>query len=265
MKIAIINNKGGTGKTTTCVSIAGAMAADGFKVLLVDLDAQASASLSLGMTYESLNPSMADVLFESLPPEEALRKNILPGLDLLTGNMEMANSDLILADEAGRENRLGDRLSDIKNKYDFIFYDCPPSLSLVSINALVASDAYIIPVTAEYLALEGLVSMIAAVEEVKKGMGIEPVLLGILFTMINQGLRSTREIIALVRDEYGKQVFKTEIRRNVRLTEAPSFGKSIFQYAPTSIGASDYSLLAAEIQKRSGGKKHSRRKMTDEN
>jgi chromosome partitioning protein len=258
MRIAIINNKGGTGKTTTCVNLAGAMAEEGLKVLLVDLDAQASASLSLGLSYESLRPSMADALFEATPWESAIRKNVLPGLDLLPGSMEMANSDLILGDEVGRENRLNELLYAATSRYDFIFYDCPPSLSLISINALVASDAYIIPVTAEYLALEGLISMIAAVDEVKKGIGIEPNLIGVLFTMVNQGLRSTREIIQLVREQYGKQVLDTEIRRNVRLSEAPSFGKSIFQYAPTSIGAADYKALVDELRQRSTGKKKSK-------
>ena len=250
MIIAVINNKGGTGKTTTTVNVAAALAKKGLKVLLVDLDAQASASMSLGIPFDKLTPSAAAVLFDGLEVEQVLRSSVGRNLDLLTGGFELASSDLILADMAGRENRLKDCLAPLRQKYDFIFCDCPPSLSLISVNALVASDAYIIPVTAEYLALEGLVSMTLAVDEINKEMDIHPHLLGICFTMLIRGVKSMREIVQLVRDEYGDKVFKTEVRRNVKLAEAPSFGKSVFTYAPRSAGAIEYAELAEEIQKR---------------
>ena len=250
MIIAVINNKGGTGKTTTTVNVAAAMAKKGMKVLLVDLDAQASASMSLGIPFDKLTPSAAAVLFDGLEVEQVLRSSVGRNLDLLTGGFELASSDLILADMAGRENRLKYCLAPLRQKYDFIFCDCPPSLSLISVNALVASDAYIIPVTAEYLALEGLVSMTLAVDEIHKEMDIHPHLLGICFTMLIRGVKSMREIVQLVRDEYGDKVFKTEVRRNVKLAEAPSFGKSVFTYAPRSAGAIEYAELAEEIQKR---------------
>lgn len=250
MIIAVINNKGGTGKTTTAVNVAAALAKKGLKVLLVDLDAQASASMSLGIPFDKLTPSAAAVLFDGLEVEQAIRIAVGRNLDLLTGGFEMASSDLILADMAGRENRLKDCLAPLRQKYDFIFCDCPPSLSLISVNALVASDAYVLPVTAEYLALEGLVSMTLAVDEIKKEMDIHPRLLGICFTMMIKGVKSMREIVQLVRDEYGAKVFKTEIRRNVKLAEAPSFGKSVIAYAPRSSGAVEYSELAEEIQRR---------------
>ena len=250
MIIAVINNKGGTGKTTTTVNVAAAMAKKGMKVLLVDLDAQASASMSLGIPFDKLTPSAAAVLFDGLEVEQVLRSSVGRNLDLLTGGFELASSDLILADMAGRENRLKYCLAPLRQKYDFIFCDCPPSLSLISVNALVASDAYILPVTAEYLALEGLVSMTLAVDEINKEMDIHPHLLGICFTMLIRGVKSMREIVQLVRDEYGDKVFKTEVRRNVKLAEAPSFGKSVFTYAPRSAGAIEYAELAEEIQKR---------------
>lgn len=250
MIIAVINNKGGTGKTTTTVNVAAALAKKGLKVLLVDLDAQASASMSLGIPFDNLTPSAAAVLFDGLEVEQVLRSSVGRNLDLLTGGFELASSDLILADMAGRENRLKDCLAPLQQKYDFIFCDCPPSLSLISVNALVASDAYILPVTAEYLALEGLVSMTLAVDEINKEMDIHPHLLGICFTMLIRGVKSMREIVQLVRDEYGAKVFKTEVRRNVKLAEAPSFGKSVFTYAPRSAGAIEYAELAEEIQKR---------------
>jgi chromosome partitioning protein len=259
MNIAMINNKGGTGKTTTCVNVAASLASGGFRVLLVDLDAQASASLSMGIPYHALTPSVADILFDAFPAGKAMRHSPITGLDLLTGGMALASTDLMLADIPGRENKLRDALHDIRRSYDFMFFDCPPSLSMLSINALVASDAYIIPVTAEYLALEGLISMMQAMEEVKKGMDINPPLLGIAFTMVIPGLKSARQIIGLVREEYGEMTFKTEINRNVKLTEAPSFGKSIFQHASRSTGARDYAALAAEIRGRCGAHKEQRR------
>lgn len=259
MNIAVINNKGGTGKTTTSVNLSAALAKSGYTVLLVDLDAQASASLSLGIPHDMLVPSMADVLFEALPIEEALRPSVQPRLDLLTGGLEMANSDLILSDTPGRENRLKECLEGLPQPYDFIFFDCPPSLSLISINAVVASDAYIIPVTAEYLALEGLVSMMQAMDAVQAGMDIRRQLLGILFTMVIPGLKFGQEIISLVREEYGEGVFKTSVRRNVKLTEAPSYGKNIFHYDPRSLGARDYSALAAEVLDRCGFRGEERR------
>ena len=259
MNIAIINNKGGTGKTTTCVSVAASLADSGSRVLLVDLDAQASASLSMGVPYNALVPSVAEVLFYGLAAGKAVRHTPVARLDLLTGGMALASADLMLSDVPGRENKLRDALKDIRRNYDFMFFDCPPSLSMLSINALIAADFYIIPVTAEYLALEGLISMIQAMDEVKKGMGIQPRLLGIVFTMVNPGLKSARRIIELVKGEYGELAFETEIYRNVKLTEAPAFGKSIFQHAPSSAGAEKYAALAAEIMGRCAAHKEQRR------
>jgi chromosome partitioning protein len=252
MIIAAINNKGGTGKTTTCVSIAAALAAKGYKVLIADLDAQASASLSMGIHFDDLSPSAADVLFDDVPIASAIREAIEPNIDLLTGQMDLANSDLILSEVRGRENRLSESLAPVRDRYDFIVCDCPPSLSTISVNALMAADYFIIPMTAEYLALEGLISMMDAIDRIKRGMGVNPQLLGIVFTMVVPGLNLTREIMGLVRGEYGPKVFKTEIKRNVKLGEAPSRGKSIFAYAAKSLGAKSYDALAEEIIRRIG-------------
>ena len=158
--------------------------------------------------------------------------------------------DLVLADIPGRENKLAQALAGIAQGYDYIFFDCPPSLSMLSINALVAADACLIPVTAEYLALEGLIGMLRAVDEAKKGLGINPLLLGIAFTMVIRGLNSAREIIRLVREQYGDLVFNTEIPRSVKLSEAPSFGGTILQHAPRSTGAESYERLTDEVRQR---------------
>ena len=255
MIIAIINNKGGTGKTTTCINLSAALANSGYRVLLIDLDSQASASLSLGIEYSDLAPSTADVLFDGISIKSAIRSSDRQHLEFVTGGSELANSDLILADIPGRENRLAECLKGIQQEYDFILCDCPPSLSLLSVNAMVAADRYIVPLTAEYLALEGLISLMAAVERLKTGMDIDTELLGILFTMVGTGLKSAGEIVDLVYEHYGKDVFKTKIRKNVKLSEAPSFGKNIFDYAPEAHGAEDYLMLADEVVERSGVKK----------
>ena len=250
MKIALINNKGGTGKTTTCVNVGACLGAVGSRVLIVDLDAQASASLSLGVSFQELSPSVSDVLFNGLPAAAALRPTTAKGVEVLTGGMALASADLVLADLPGRENKLSRALAGIAQGYDYIFFDCPPSLSMLSINALVAADACLIPVTAEYLALEGLIGMLRAVDEAKKGLGINPLLLGIAFTMVIRGLNSAREIIRLVREQYGGLVFNTEIPRSVKLSEAPSFGSTILQHAPRSTGAESYQRLTDEVRQR---------------
>jgi len=260
MVIVVINNKGGTGKTTTCVNLSAALANAGYRVLLVDLDSQASASLSLGIKYSDLSPSVADVLFDGVAIESVIRNTNIQQLDLLTGGIELAHSDLFLADVPGRENQLAKSLEPVRDAYDFIFCDCAPSLSMLPVNALVAADRYIVPINPEYLALEGLITLMEAVERIKKGMDVEVELLGIVFTMVNpakfplldRDLRSQLGIIQLVREHYGKDVFKTVIKRNVKLTEAPSYGASIFEYAPSSSSTKEYAMLADEVLERCG-------------
>jgi chromosome partitioning protein len=252
MIVAIINNKGGTGKTTTSVSLSAALADMGYRTLLVDLDSQASASLSLGIAREHLSPSMADLLFqfEYTDLTDIRRSAVINGLDILPGHIDLANTDLILANVVGREKRLSEILQGVKDEYDFIFLDCPPSLSMLSINALVAADGYMVPIVPEYLALEGLIGLMNGVDRMKNGMGIETELLGIVFTLMNPCLNISKEISGIIRDHYGNRVFETEIRRDVKLGEAPAYGKSVFEFAPKSKGAKAYALLAEEFMAR---------------
>ncbi len=250
MIIAVINNKGGTGKTTTSVNLSAALANAGCRVLLVDLDAQASASLSLGVEWEALSPSAADILLDDRPIQKTIRPTDIAGLDLITAEMQLAHTDLILAGVPGREMRLSTQLETVRPHYDFILCDCPPSLSMLPVNALVAADAFMVPVTPEYLALEGLVSLMNALDQMKAGMGISPKLLGIVFTLSNAQLTSSRKVIELVREHFGASVFETLIRRDVKLSEAPSYGQHIFDFAPQSHGARAYAGLADEILKR---------------
>ena len=256
MIISVVNNKGGTGKTTTCVNLSAALASSGYRVLLVDLDPQASASLSLGVERGDLNPSAADVLFKGTSIKLVIRECEIQQLHLLTGGIDLVNTDLNLADVPGRERRLSESLKVVRQDYDFILCDCPPSMSMLPVNALVASDGYIVPVVPEYLTLEGLVSLMTVLDTLRKGMGINPKLFGIVFTMVERILgtrrRSTRDIIGLIREHYGEDVFETEIRRDFRLTESPSFSSSIFDFAPRCHAAKAYSMLAREVIDRCG-------------
>ncbi|MCK4542078.1 MAG: ParA family protein [Spirochaetales bacterium] len=255
MIISVINNKGGTGKTSTSVNLSAAFAAMGFRVLLVDLDAQANASLSLGIPYTELSPSISDVLFDGLPIRSVIRNTGITGLDLITGDLDLVNSDLLLEDISNREMTLGRSFFPVKEDYDFIICDCSPSMSLLSVNALMAADGYIVPMIPEYLSLEGLITTIGTIKRMKKGVGFNRKSIGILFTMVNLNVRSFRrrelilqsKIIKLVREHYGGNIYNTHIIRDVRLSETTSYGKSIFEFAPKSKAAVLYKRLAEEV------------------
>ena len=248
--IALVNNKGGVGKTTSAVNLAAGLVAAGRRVLLADLDAQGSASLSLGLTRADLSPGSAEVILDGHPIREAIRPTSVKGLDILPGSMALASADLVLSAVAGREVVLKDALTPIRGDYDFTVLDCPPSLGLLTVNALTAADFFIVPVTPDYLSLEGLVNLLDAVERIKKGIGKAAGLLGILLTLADYRLNVTEEIGQMIRGYYGRLVFKAEIRGNVRLKEAPSFGKTIFDYDNGSAGAEAYLQLTKEVLKR---------------
>ena len=250
MIVALVNNKGGVAKTTTAVNLAAALASKTKRVLLVDLDSQGSASFSLGVARAQLSPSSAEVLLEDTPIRDAIRSTSIQGLDLVTGSMALANADLALVDVKGRERRLATTLAPVRDEYAYILLDCPPSLSMVPINALVAADAFLVPVTPQYLALEGLVNLMTATEQLRRGTGAQAALLGLVLTQVDRRPKVTTEIIDLIRGHYGDRVFKTEIPINVRLSEAPSFGRSIFEHDPSSSGADAYKRLATEFAHR---------------
>lgn len=246
ISIAIVNNKGGVAKTTTAVSLAAGLAGKACQVLLIDLDAQGSASLSLGFSHYELEPGTAAVLLENKPIREAARPSYIRGLDVLTGSMALASADLQLADIPGREFVLNSAIKPALKDYDFIIIDCGPSIGLLTINALTAAKYFLVPVTPDYLALEGLINLMEAVQRIKAGIGKAAELLGFVLTEADYRLNVTTEIEGMIREHYKELVFKTEIKGNVKLKEAPSFGKAIFDYAPGSSGAECYRQLVNE-------------------
>ena len=250
--VALVNNKGGVGKTTSAVSLAAGLAAEGRRVLLADLDAQGSASLSLGLSRADLRPGTAEVILDGRPIREAIRPSYVGGLDILPGSMSLASADLALSDVKGREAVLKAAFAPILADYDFAVLDCPPSLGLLTVNALTAADFFLVPVTPDYLALEGLVNLLEAVDRIRAGIGKAADLLGILLTLADYRLNVTAEIGGMVRRHYGRAVFKTVIPGNVRLKEAPSFGKTIFDYDAGSAGAEAYRELTKEVLHRLG-------------
>ncbi len=252
--LAIANQKGGVGKTTTAINLAAGLAALDRRVLLIDLDAQANATSGLGFPREKQGPDSYDVLMSG-DAQGAVRETAFPNLSLLPSGRDLVGAEIELVDRPGREARLRVALEPIRERFDFLFIDCPPSLSLLTVNALTAADAVLIPIQTEYFALEGVTELMHTVERVRTAFNPFLAIDGIVLTMYDERTNLARQVTDDIRNHFGEQVFKTVIPRNVRLGEAPSFGKPVFAYDVKSKGAEAYLALAREFLKREGARR----------
>ncbi len=252
MIIALVSRKGGVGKTTTAVNLSAALAEQGRRVLLVDLDPQASASLSLGVPRERLSPSSADVLLGGAPLAGLIRPTATENLSLVTASIDLQRADSELGVYSRKESRLKSALAPVAERFDHILLDCPASLSILPVNALVASNAFIVPTTPQFLAAAGVTNLIASAERLSWTAGTRTLPLGILLTMVDYRTKQTRTTVDRIRAEHGPLVFAIEVRINTRLAEAPEAGQTIFQYDPKAKGAESYRLLADELLLRAG-------------
>jgi chromosome partitioning protein len=248
--LPILNNKGGIGKTTTAINLAGALSRAEQTVLLIDIDSQASASVALGLERDGLSPSVAEVLYGDADIEAAIRSLPNEPFDLLPSSLALADADVKLFDANDRHHRLARILDDVRALYDFIIIDCPPSTSLLSLNAMVAADGLIIPVTPAYLALEGIVRLGDVIKQARTTLDESTPVLGLLLTMVGRGAEHEGPVISQVRTHYGDKVFDTEVRTDPALERAAEQGHSIFAHDLSSTGAEDHAALAAEVVER---------------
>ena len=248
--ISIANQKGGVGKTTTAVNLSAALAVLEKKVLLVDCDPQANATSGIGIDPDELEKSVYECILGQADVKDVIVETDTPNLDLLPTRIDLVGAEVELVNEKGRENFLAKALEPVKQDYDFIIIDCSPSLGLITINALTASDSVIIPIQSEYFALEGLGKLLNTIRIVQTRLNTGLTIEGMLITMYDNRLRLARQVVEDVRSHFGQMVFETLIFRNTKLAEAPSYGKSIIMHDASSTGAVNYLNLAQEILNR---------------
>lgn len=248
--LAIINQKGGVGKSTTAVNLAAALGAAGKEVLLVDLDPQGNATSGYGIDKRDIGQCVYNVLLGETPVEDVILANVCKGVDVLPSTISLAGAEVELVNEMARENRLKNALGSLRGRYDYILIDCPPSLGLLTINALVAADKLLIPIQCEFYALEGVTKLLDSMKRVKSVLNPSLDIYGIVLTMYDSRTNLSKQVVDEVRSFFGNTVFKTLIPRTVKLSEAPSYGQPIIEYAPENKGTEAYNELAQEVIQR---------------
>ena len=245
--IGIANQKGGVGKTTTAINLSASLAAADCKVLLIDCDPQANSSSGLGFPHDPARPSLYNLLTDRVDLSQVVTHTETAGLDLIPSSRHLVGANVELVDTAGRETRLREAIAPARHEYNFILLDCPPALDLLTLNALMAADSVLIPIQCEYFALEGISALLDTIERVRQGLNPGLAIEGVLLTMFDDRTTLMRQVAADLRQFFDSEVFETVIPRNVRLAEAPSFGKPILQYDLASKGAQSYLQLAREL------------------
>lgn len=251
--VSIANQKGGVGKTTTAVNLSTILAKKGNKVLMIDADPQGNATSGLGINKD-VNFSVYDVIVNDVEIENTVQQTMVKNLDVCPSNINLAGAEVELVSMISREHRLKEKIDSQKDKYDYIIIDCPPSLGLITLNAFTASDSVLIPVQCEYYALEGLGQLINTINLVKKHLNKELIIEGALLTMFDIRTNLSNQVVKEVNKYFENKVYKTVIPRNVKLSEAPSYGMPISVYDPKSKGAKSYEKFVKEFLKKNSGK-----------